>query len=215
MPILHPVHSITKFIIDAMKCHVGMHDFICLGKVNTSYRCCNNTQQWCGVVDELNPVFFNFIDDLLHYVTHLSKHFLRGGGWIWRLVVIFLFLHIGGGMIRFHKLAHINNPWFFIVIFIDFIIIRFIVINVQIGRVCKHGGKTSTIKSIPCPTILNDIFLNEIGTCKKNGDLMFTQISMQCPFTCATNILGERKWDLICHIWMLLASYDPCMASFV
>jgi hypothetical protein len=101
------------------------------------------------------------------------------------------------------------------VIFIDFIIIRFIVINVQIGRVCKHGGKTSTIKSIPCPTILNDIFLNEIGTCKKNGDLMFTQISMQCPFTCATNILGERKWDLICHIWMLLASYDPCMASFV
>jgi hypothetical protein len=42
------------------------------------------------------------------------------------------------------------------VIFIDFII-RFIVINVQIGRVRKHGNKTFTIRSIPCPTILNDI----------------------------------------------------------
>jgi hypothetical protein len=91
----------------------------------------------------------------------------------------------------------------------------FIVINVQISRVRKHGSKTSTIRSIPCPTILNDIFFSEIGTCKKNGNLMFTQVSMQCSFTCATSILGERKWDFICHIQMLLALYHPCMASFV
>jgi hypothetical protein len=44
---------------------------------------------------------------------------------------------------------------------------------------------------------------------------MFTQISTQCPFTCATNIFGERKWDLICHILMLLALYHPCMVNFV
>jgi len=43
---------------------------------------------------------------------------------------------------------------------------------------------------------------------------MFTQISTQCPFTCVINILGERKWELICHIQMLLASYHPCMANF-
>ncbi len=99
-------------------------------------------------------------------------------------------------------------------IFIDLFIIKFIVINVQIGRVLKHGSKTFMIKSIPCPTILNDIFFSEIGTCKKNGNLMFMQVSTQRPFTCATNILGERKWDLICHIWMLLVLYNPCMASF-
>jgi hypothetical protein len=101
------------------------------------------------------------------------------------------------------------------VIFIGLFIIRFIFINVQIGRVHKHGNKTSTIRSIPCPTILNDIFFSEIGTCKKNGNLMFTQESTQCPFTCATNILGEIKWDLICHIRMLLALYHPCMAIFI
>jgi len=59
------------------------------------------------------------------------------------------------------------------------------------------------------------IYFNEVGTCKKNGNLMFAQVSTQCLFTCATNILGERKWDLICHIWMLLISYHPCMVGFV
>jgi len=59
------------------------------------------------------------------------------------------------------------------------------------------------------------IFFSEIDTCKKNGNLMFTQVSTQRPFTCATSILGERKWDFICHIRMLLASYHPCMANFV
>ncbi len=151
----------------------------------------------------------------LHYVTNLNKCFLHEGEWTWRLVVILLFFHIGGGIIRSHKFAHINNPWFFRVIFIGLFIIRFIIINVQIGKVRKHGGKTSTIISIPCPTILNDIFFNEINTCKKNNNLMFAQFSMQCPFICATNIFGERKWDLLRHIWMLLASYHPCMASFI
>jgi hypothetical protein len=58
------MHWIAKSIIDAMKYHVGMHDFICVGKVNTSYICCNNTQQWCGVVYELNSTFFDFVDFL-------------------------------------------------------------------------------------------------------------------------------------------------------
>jgi len=74
------------------------------------------------------------------------------------------------------------------------------VINVQIGRVCKHDNKTSMIRSIPCPTILNDILFNEICTCKKNNNLMFAQVSTQHPFTCATNILGEKKWDFVFHI---------------
>jgi hypothetical protein len=79
------------------------------------------------------------------------------------------------------------------VIFIGLFIIRFSVINVQIGKVRKHGTKTPTIISIPCPTILNDIFFSEIGTYKKNGNLMFTQVSTQCPFTCATNILWWKE----------------------
>jgi len=132
-------------------------------------------------------------------------------GWLW----FYLFFHIGGGIIQSHNLTHINNPWFFKMIFIDLFIIRFIVINVQIGKVNKHGNKTSTIRSILCPTILNDIFFNEISTCKKNGNLMFIEISTQCPFTYAISILGERKWDLICHIRMLFDSYHPCMAIFV
>jgi hypothetical protein len=65
------------------------------------------------------------------------------------------------------------------VIFINLFIIIFIVIILQIGRVRTHGNKTSTIKSIPCPTILNDILFSEVGTCKKNGNLMFAQVSTQ------------------------------------
>jgi hypothetical protein len=167
------------------------------------------------VVYELNPTFFDFVDDFLRYVTHSNKHFLHRGGWIWRLVVILLFFHMGGGIIQCHKPTHINNQWLFWMIFIGLFIIKFIIINVQIGRVRKHGGKTSTIRSIPCPTILNDIFFNEIDTCKKNDNLMFAQVFTQRPFTCVTNILSERKWDLVSHIQMLLASHHPCMANFV
>ncbi len=61
---------------------------------------------------------------------------------------------------------------------------------------------------------LNDILFNEINTCKKNDNFMFAQVSTQCPFTCVTSIFGERKWDLVCHI-QKLASYHPCMVSFV
>jgi hypothetical protein len=71
------------------------------------------------------------------------------------------------------------------------------------------------IGSIPCPTILNNIFLGEINTYKKNNNLVFAQVSMQHLFKCATNILGERKQNLINHIMMLLTSHHPCMANFV
>ncbi len=131
-------------------------------------------------------------------------------GWLW----FFFFSTLGEvsfGLIS----SHINNPLLFRVIFIDLFIIIFIVINVQIGKVRKHGSKTCMIISIPYPTILNNILFSEIGTCKENGNLMFTQVSMQHPFTCATSNLGERKWDMICHIQMLLALYHPCMVSFV
>jgi len=130
--------------------------------------------------------------------------------WLWS----FFSLTLGEVSFRCHKLAHASNPWLVRMIFIGLFIIKFIVINVQIGRVCKYGSKTSTIKSILCLTILNDFFYNEIGTYKKNN-LMFAQLSMQYPLTCTTNILGERKWDLVCHIWTLLASYHPCMVGYI
>jgi len=122
MPIFPSMHWITKSIIDAMKYHAEMHDYICIGKVNTSYICCNNAQQWSGVVYKLNPTFFDFVDDLLHYVTHSNKHFLRGGGGTWSWFWSFFFFHIEGGIIQCHKFAHINNPWFFKVIFIGLFI---------------------------------------------------------------------------------------------
>jgi hypothetical protein len=31
----------------------------------------------------------------------------------------------------------------------------------------------------------------------------------------ATNVLGERKQDLVCHIWTLLAPHHPCMANVI
>jgi hypothetical protein len=51
----------------------------------------NNDVVW----SKLNPTFLHFVDDFLHYVTHLSKHFLHGGGWTWRLVMILLFSILG------------------------------------------------------------------------------------------------------------------------
>jgi hypothetical protein len=64
-----------------MKYHVKRHDFIHFRKTNILYIYFNNTQKWCGVVYELNPIFFDFVDDFLHYVTHSNNHFLSGGGW--------------------------------------------------------------------------------------------------------------------------------------
>ncbi len=168
---------------------------------------------WCGLWIEPHLVWFCWwFLTLCHPFkqTFFSVGVYELEGWLWS----FFFSHWGGSILS-HKLAYINNPWFFRMIFIDLFIIRFIVINVQIGRVHKHGSKTSTIISKPCPTILNDNFFSEIGTCKKNGNLIITQVSTQHAFTCATNILHEKKWDLICHIWMLLALYHPCMASFI
>jgi hypothetical protein len=49
------------------------------------------------------------------------------------------------------------------------------------------------IRSIPCPIILNNIILGEIDTYKKNNNLVFAQVFIQHPFTCATTIFGERK----------------------
>ncbi len=71
------------------------------------------------------------------------------------------------------------------------------------------------IRSIPCPTISNNISLGEINTRKMNNNLVFAQVSMQHPFKCATNIFGERKQNLVSHIWTLLTSHHPCMADFV
>jgi len=91
-----------------MKNHVGMHDFAYFEKVNTLYICCNHLQQWCGMVYELNPTLFDFIDDFLLYVTHLSKHFFYEGKWIWRLVVIRFFFDIGGS-ITFGQSSNTNS----------------------------------------------------------------------------------------------------------
>ncbi len=44
---------------------------------------------------------------------------------------------------------------------------------------------------------------------------MFAQIFTQRPFTSTTNIVGEGKWDFICHIRMLLVLYHPCMTGFI
>jgi len=41
------------------------------------------------------------------------------------------------------------------------------------------------------------------------------KFSTQHTFTCATSRFSERKWDLVCHIRMLLTSYHASMASFV
>ncbi len=63
------------------------------------YICCNHTQQWFGMVYELNSTFFDFIDDFLHYVAHLSNHFLCEGKWIWSLIMILFFFDIKGSII--------------------------------------------------------------------------------------------------------------------
>ncbi len=118
-------------------------------------------------------------------------------------------------IVQCHKPAHINNPWFFRTIFINLLIIKFIIINVQIGRVYKHDNKPLRLDPYHVPQILNDIFFGEISTCKKNDNLLLAQIFTQRPFTCATSILGEKKWNLICHIWMLLVLYHPCMTGFI
>ncbi len=110
MPILHPMHWIANSIIDTLKNHIKMHDHLPFqGKYFVHLL--QNMQQWCGMVYELNPTFFDFNGDFLHYVTHLNKCFFHGGEWTWKLVMILFFFDIGGGIIRCHKSKHINNPF--------------------------------------------------------------------------------------------------------
>ncbi len=82
--------------------------------------------------------------------------------------------------------TNINYPFF---VFNKFIINKIPIIWNMLC-VCKHGCQPSMNRSIPCSTILNDIFLGNISTCENNHNLLF--IPLQCPFTYATCIL--TKW---------------------
>jgi hypothetical protein len=50
---------------------------------------------------------------------------------------------------------------------------------------------------------------------KKKNNLMFTQVSTQHPFICATNTLGERNWDLyVIFEWCWLHTIHAWPTSF-
>ncbi len=71
--------------------------------------------------------FFYLVNDFLHHIIHLGKGSFCGGIWNQRLVLPLLSLNIGGSIIQCQELTHVDNPWFFTIIFIGLIIIKLIV----------------------------------------------------------------------------------------
>jgi hypothetical protein len=99
-------------------------------------------------------------------------------------------------------------------IFIGLFIIIFIVINVQIGRVHNMVAKPPRLDPYHVPQYWMIYFLMK--------SIHVRRMATWClhKFPCNTHshvqqAYLERKWDLVCHIRMLLVSYHPCMASFV
>ncbi len=88
----------------------------------SSYIYCNNTtMMWCGLWVEPHLLWLRWWFLIL---CHPFEQTLSAWGWMNNDT-----FHIGGGIIRCHKHAHVNNPWFFRVIIIGLFIIRFIVTN--------------------------------------------------------------------------------------
>jgi hypothetical protein len=78
----------------------------------------------------------------------------------------------------------------------------------------KHVTQPSTMCSIPCSTIMNDIFLRNVYGCEDDHNLVFTHVPLQCPFTCATKYFGEWEFHRVNNIGKVLAPYAPISITF-
>jgi hypothetical protein len=95
--------------------------------------------------------------------------------------------------------------------FINLLFIKFIVINVQMGKVHKHGDKTFTLDPYHVPQYWIIFFLMRSIHVRRTTWCLY-------KFPCNTHSHVQQTYLVkgnVCHIWMLLALYHSCMASFV
>jgi len=78
----------------------------------------------------------------------------------------------------------------------------------------KHLTQPSTMWSIPCSIVMNDILLKNVCACENDHNLVFTHVPSQCPFTCATKYLSEWEFHHVNNIGKVLALYTPSSIIF-
>jgi hypothetical protein len=81
--------------------------------------------------------------------------------------------------------------------FLIFVIIIGFHIIWNMSWVYKHMTKPSTMWSIPCSLVMNDILLSNVNACENDHNMVFTHVPLQCPFTCATRYFGEWEFHYI------------------
>jgi hypothetical protein len=153
-------------------------------------------------------VFFTFICDLLHCSDQLRKSLFHRGWWIYFVT------KPDNGTNREIALLHGREPIEFhnpIITFKMFMFIIIIGLHIiwNMSWVYKHVTQPSTMWSIPCSTIMNDILLRNVYACENDHNLMFTHVPLQCPFTCATRYFGEWEFHHISDVGKALVPYAP------
>ncbi len=146
-------------------------------------------------------------------VTNCGRFHL--GWWIYYVIrpyngthreIILLHIHV-------HEPIKFHDPIITFKMFIFVIIIRFHIIwNMLCIR--KHVTQPSTMWSISCSTVMNDIFLRNVCACENDHNLVCTHVPSQCPFTCATKYLSEWEFHHANNIGKTLALYAPSSITF-
>ncbi len=109
-------------------------------------------------------------------------------------------------------LLHVDEPIKFddpIITFKMFIFIIIIGLHIiwNMSWVRKHVTQPSTMWSIPCSTVMNDILLRNICACENDHNLVYTHVPLQCPFTCATIYFSQWEFHCVNNIGKVLAPY--------
>ncbi len=111
-------------------------------------------------------------------------------------------------LLHFHEPIKFHDPIITFKMFIFIIIIGLHIIW-NMSWVHKHVTQPSTMWSIPCSTVMNDILLKNVCACENDHNLVFTHVPSQCPFTCATKYFNEWEFHHVNNIWKALAPYTP------
>jgi len=78
----------------------------------------------------------------------------------------------------------------------------------------KHVTHPSTMWSIPCSILMNDIFVNNVYACENDHNLVFTHVPSQCPFICAIRYFGGWQVHFISDVGKALVPYAPSSITF-
>jgi len=121
---------------------------------------CQYSHVWNGMFTKCHIGFFTCIYDSFHCSGQLCKNPFHWGWWIYYFTRPYNATHREITLLHGHEPFKLHDP---IIITFEMLIFAIIVglhIIWNMLWVCKHVTQPSMMWSIPCSTVMNDIFLN-------------------------------------------------------